>query len=212
MPPLMIAMLMTASCTFPLHQGTGALNGLQSCLASVQSWMSTNKPKLDLDKIEFLLIGNECQWSEYPFMFPIELLGVKTNPAKSARNLGVICDKHFTLHSHISAVCSSCFYYIRDLWPIRCHLYLHSAKLLATALVSSRHNYCNSLLYGISDIDLTRFQCVQDQLASLMTKSPFTRRVPPLRSLHWLPVRFKILFKINLLACKALCKKQPVYF
>ena len=69
-------------------------------------------------------------------MFPIELLDVKTNPAKSAWNLGVIFDKNFTC-SHISAVCSSCFYHMRDLWRIRHHLDLDSAKLLATALVSS---------------------------------------------------------------------------
>ena len=42
---------------------------------------------------EFLLIGNEPQRSKYLSMFPIELLGVKTNPAKSARNLEVIFDK-----------------------------------------------------------------------------------------------------------------------
>ena len=62
-----------------------ALNSLQSCLASVQSWMSTNKLKLNPDKTEFLLIGNERQRSKYLSMFPIELLSVKTNPAKYAR-------------------------------------------------------------------------------------------------------------------------------
>ena len=177
-----------------------ALNGLQSCLASVQSWMSTNKLKPNPDKTEFLLIGNEGQQSKYPSMFPIELLGVKTNPAKSARSLGVIFDKNFTFRSHISAVCSSCFYDMRDLRRVRHHLDLDSAKLLATALVSSRLHYCNSLVYGIADIDLTRLQRVQNQLARLVTKSPpFTRRIPLLRSLNWLPVRFRILFKINLL-------------
>ena len=35
------------------------LNGLQSCLGSVQLWMSTNKLKLNPDKTEFLLSGNE---------------------------------------------------------------------------------------------------------------------------------------------------------
>ena len=87
--------------------------------------------------------------------FPIELLSVKTNPAKSARNLGVIFDKNFTFRSHISVVCSSCFYHMRDLRRIRPHLDLDRAKLLATALVSIRLDYCNSLLYGIADIDLT---------------------------------------------------------
>ena len=59
-----------------------ALNGLQSCLASVQSWMSTNKQKLNPDKTEFLLIENERQHSKYLSMFPIGLVDVKTNPAK----------------------------------------------------------------------------------------------------------------------------------
>ena len=120
--------------------------------------------------------------------------------------------KNFTFRSHISAVCSLCFYHMRDLRRIRCHLDLDSAKLLATALVSSRHDYFNCLLYGIADIDLTRLQRVQNQLARLVTKSPsFTRSIPLFRSLHWLPVRFIILFKINLLTYKTLREKQPVY-
>ena len=103
---------------------------------------------------------------------------------------------------------------MRDVRHIRRHLDLGSPKLLATALVSSSLDYCNSLLYGIADIDLTRLQRVQNQLAHLVTKSPpFTRitRIPLLRSLYWLPVRFRILFKINLLTCKTLREKQPVY-
>ena len=78
-------------------------------------------------------------------MFPIELLGVETNPAKSARNLGVIFDNNFTFRSHISVVCSPCFHHMQDLWRIRRHLDPDSAKLLATALVSSLLDYCNSL-------------------------------------------------------------------
>ena len=95
-------------------------------------------------------------------MSSIELLGVKTNPAKYAQNLGVIFDKNFTFLSHISAVCSSCFYHIRDLRRIRRYLDLDSAKLLATALVSSRLDYCNSLLYGIADSPLMLRNCFVD--------------------------------------------------
>ena len=69
-------------------------------------------------------------------------------------NFEVIFDKNFTFRSHISAVRSSCFYHMRNLQRIRSHLDLKRAKLLATALVSSL-DYCNSLLYGITDIDHT---------------------------------------------------------
>ena len=42
--------------SFSSGDSAAALNGLQSCLASVQSWMRTNKRKLNPDKTEFLLI------------------------------------------------------------------------------------------------------------------------------------------------------------
>ena len=97
--------------SFASGDSAAALNGLQSCLASVQSWMSTNKLKLNSDETDFLIIGNERQCSKYLPMFFMELLGVNTNSAKSARNLGVIFDKNFTFRSHICGVCNSCFYH-----------------------------------------------------------------------------------------------------
>ena len=51
--------------SFASGDSAAALNGLQSCLASVQSWMSTNKLKLNPDKTEFLLIWKERQWKKY---------------------------------------------------------------------------------------------------------------------------------------------------
>ena len=122
--------------SFSSGNSAAAVNGLQSCLASVQSWLSTIKLKLNPDKAEFLLIGNERQWSKCLSIFPKELLGVGTYPAKSARNLGVIFDKNCNFCSHIPAICTSCIYHIRDLQRIRRHLDLDSAKLLANALIS----------------------------------------------------------------------------
>ena len=172
---------------------SGVCSRLQSCLASVQPGMSTNKVKLNPQKPEFLLIGNERQRRKFLSMFSIALFDNKSNPAKSARNLGVIIDKNFTFHSHVSPVCSSCFNHIRNLRHIRRHLDLDSAILLATALVSSNLDYCNSLLYGIADTDLTKLPHFQNQLALVVTTSPFTHNVLLLRSLHWLPVNFRIL-------------------
>ena len=164
--------------SFSSGDSAEALNCLQSCFASIQSWMSTNKLKLNQNKTEFLL-RNERQQRKYHSLFPIELVRVNNNPAKSYRNLGVLFDHKFTFQSHIPAVCSSCFYHIRDLCHIRCSIDLHSAKLLSTAPVSSRLDYCNPLLYGIADTDPnetpTRFQRVKNQLTCILTKlTPLT--------------------------------------
>ena len=89
---------------------------------------------------------------------------------------------------------------------------MDGAKLLATSLVSSDLDYCNSLLYGIADTELTKLQHVQNRLAHVVTESPpLACCVPLLHSLHWLPLKFEILFKINLLTYKTLNEKQPVY-
>ena len=182
--------------SFASRDSAAVLNGLQSCLASVQSWMSTKKLKLNPEKTNSSLLGKTDSGVNTSLCFQFELLGV-------------IFDKTFTFLSHISVVCNPCFYHMRD--PRR-HLDLDSAKLLATAPVSSRLDYCNSLLYGTADIDLTSLQRVQNELARLVTKSsPFTHSIPLLRSLYWLPVRFTILLKINLLTFKTLREKQPVY-
>ena len=126
--------------------------------------------------------------------------------------LGVIHNKNFNFRSHMSAICSACFYHIRDLWLICRYLDLNKAKLLADALVSSHLDYCNSLLSSIADTDLTKLQRIQNQLARVVTKSPpFTRGGPLLHSLQWLPVKFRVDFKICLLTYKTLSEKQRVY-
>ena len=103
--------------------------------------------------------------------------------------------QNFNFRSHISAICSSCIYHIRDLPCDQRHHDQKSAKLLANALVSSRLDYCNSLLFGIAETDLTKLQRILNRLARVVTKSPpFTRSVPLLRSLYWLPVKYRVHF------------------
>ena len=58
--------------SFALGDSAAPLNGLQSCLASVQSWMSTNKLKVNPDKTEFLLIGNSGVTAKSVFSSKIE--------------------------------------------------------------------------------------------------------------------------------------------
>jgi hypothetical protein len=124
----------------------------------------------------------------------------------------VVFDHNFNFRSHISSVCRSCFYHIRDLRRIRRHLSLENAKSLATSLVTSRLDYCNSLLQGIAAKDLLKLQRVQNCLARVVTKSGrFASSAPLRRSLHWLPISSRVQFKINFLTYKVLSTEQPSY-
>jgi len=56
--------------------------------------------------------------------------------------------------------------------------------------ISSRLDYCNSLLYGISSTLLRRLQSIQNAAARLVTGAKkFDHITPVLRELHWLPIR-----------------------
>ena len=101
--------------SFASGDSTSTLNGLQPCLGSIQSWMLMDKLEMNPDNTEFLLIGNKWQWSKYLSMFPIELYGVKTNPANLLRILGwfstnILPSTHIYQQSvaHVFTICRIC--------------------------------------------------------------------------------------------------------
>jgi len=68
--------------------------------------------------------------------------------------------------------------------PYTTLLYLFSvSKTITTTLITSRLDYCNSLLYNISSKDIGKLSCVQNCLAKVVT---WSLSVSLLKSLHWL--------------------------
>ena len=133
-------------------------------------------------------------------------------PTDSERNLGVEFDKDFNFRKHKSKVCRSCYYHIRDLRRFRRCLTAAVTKTIATSLVSSKLDYCNSILYNIPYREINKVQSVQNCLARVVTRSPrFSSVTPLLKSLHWLPVQFRIKHKICTLTYKVIHSCQPVY-
>ena len=70
-------------------------------------------------------------------------------PSQAARNLGVTFDSSLDFKDHISSVCRSSSYHIRQLRQVRSSLDENSAIILANSLVQSKLDYCNSLYLGL---------------------------------------------------------------
>ena len=174
--------------------------------------MADNKLLLNPTKTEFLLLGLPSQLKKFDSLNTFLFGDTEIHASSSARNLGVVLDCNLTFSKHIDAVCRSAHYHIRDLRRVR-HLVPSTALVpLANALVSSRLDYCNALLSGISKSNLTRLQRIQNCLARAITKTPKYEHIKPvLKGLHWLPVEQRIDFKIALLVHKSLHSGQPSY-
>ncbi len=173
--------------------------------------MFKNKLKLNPDKTEFLVIGNTCHRSKFHGKFPISILNNSISPSKTAKNLGVTLDQDFNFTCHVNQTIRTCNYHIREIRRIRHLLDMDSAISIANALVSSRLDYCNSLLYGLPKKQIYKLQLVQNSLARVVTRSPkkYTSCTRLREQLHWLPINSRIHFKINVLVFKALIHNNP---
>ena len=126
----------------------------------------------------------------FPDTFPQSI-----TPAASVLNIGVTFDENFNFKQHISKTCCFCFYHVRDLRRTCRFITLSVAKTIATTLVSSRLDYCNSLLYNIANKDVAKLQCVPNCLPRVVTRSRrFSRSVPLLKSLYALSHHFQDLY------------------
>src|SRR6218665_1466770 len=84
--------------------------------------------------------------------------------------------------------------------------------MILIGLVTSKLNYCNSLLYGTSESNLNKLQRVQNDLARVVLRAPWRCHAPHLlRDLHWLPIRFRITYKVVLMTYKVRHSKEPSY-
>src|SRR6266403_5915134 len=150
---------------------------------------TSNRLSVNPSKTEFLLIGTPQQRSKLTSS-TLTFQATPLSTVSSCRNLGVILDNDLSFKRHISSICSSSFYHIRQLRQIRSSLDRNSAIVHANSLVSSKLDYCNSLFYGLPDLSLHRLQIVQNALARVVV--PTARRAhhisPTLRSLLWLSI------------------------
>ena len=77
-----------------------------------------------------------------------------------------------TFSQHISAVSISCFYRIRDLRLIRNTIDHNTACTIATSLIHSKLDYCNSLLLNLPSTQTKPQQFVLNAAARVVTKTP----------------------------------------
>ena len=105
-------------------------------------WMDVNELKLNHNKTEIMLIHSKYHTS--PLLSYFSMGNERLTTTATARSLGVVLDDNM----HVSDICRSLFNQLRNLSKIRKYLNQESSKIAVCAFITSKLNYCNSLLYG----------------------------------------------------------------
>jgi Reverse transcriptase (RNA-dependent DNA polymerase) len=152
---------------------------LESAIAKVSLWMSANLLILDPSKTEFLLVGLPKQLSKIENPSISMTPTIVLSPVSSARNLGVLFDSNLSLSDHISSTIKSCLFHVRDLRRLRPIFDKTTAHNVATALIHSKLDYCNSLFLNLPANQLDRLQLVLDSAARAVTNTPKSHHITP---------------------------------
>ena len=125
-----------------------AKSKIEECVRELDEWLTMNKLKLNSDKTEILVFS--ARHLPSPSLSYINVCDDVIGLSTKARNIGIIMDSNVTMESQVSTICKSGFYYLRKISKVRKYLILKSAEILVHALVTSRLDFGNALLHGLS--------------------------------------------------------------
>ena len=170
--------------------------------------MITNNIKINDSKTEFIVFRSP--------QLKCRLSGLSVNVGESmitqsskVRGFGVIFDQFLNFDDHITAICRSTHFHIRNIGNISNLLSYDACSTIIHALISCLLDYCNSILYNVPRSKTDRLQRLPNQCARILTKSP--RITPVLKKIHLLKIQDKIIYKILMLTYKSYYNMAPPY-
>ena len=187
-----------------------AVSSMQMAIDDIRAWYAANMLKLNDDKTEMLVIGSK--YRTIPKLPDLNVGSTVITPGEHVRNLGVIMGTKFTTEPHVTKIMQIAFLKIRQILYYRKFLTPSAAKTLIHAYITSRLDYCNGLLYGLPTNLVAKLQSILNTAARLVTKTRKYEHITPVMiNLHWLPIQYKIQFKLLLLTYKSLHGLAPSY-
>ena len=183
------------------------------CIDDVNGWMASNRLKLNPAKTEFIWCSTPRMTHHVDYMTPFVVDGATIASAKSVKLLGVYIDSELSMTRHVSSTVSSCFFQLRRLKAVRRSLPLEAAKTVISSFVTSRVDYCNGLLAGITQRQADRLQSILNASARLLFGGTKRDHITPLirDKLHWLRFNQRVTFKLCVLVYKSLHGYAPNY-
>ena len=184
---------------------------LIQCIDEIRALMLLHQLKLNDNKTEFMVLQSSHNLRVHGSP-TLQLSQLTLTSTDTAWNLGCFFDRHMQLDRLVSSYCSSAYYHLRTISNIRHLLTLDACHAAVRSLVLSRLDYCNALLGGLNNRQLDRLQRAQNSAARVVYRVRQRDHITPtFRTLHWLPIRMRISFKICTYMFKAIHGLGPEY-
>ena len=197
--------------SFNISELNSTCRQMESCISDLSSWMTSNFLKLNGEKTEILLFSSRFNKVDRS-LGALNIGGTTVRTSPLVRNIGAFFDSSLSLESHVNQICRSSYLHLRNLGAIRKYLTPSTAACVAHAFISSKLDYLNALLHNLPDRLLNKLQRIQNTAARIVSQTKRTDHITPvLSSLHWLPVRARIDFKICVIVFRALHGLAPAY-
>ena len=189
-----------------------SIERLETCSCAVRDWFALNGMLLNPDKSEVLLVARKVVANKFANGSGVAVAGSDITFSVKLKSLGVTIDQTLSFDQYVRDIVKTSNFHIKALRHVRPLLNKTVANTIACSIVSTRLDYCNSLLYGTSVTNIAKLQRVQNSLARVVAGAKRSDHITPvLRDLHWLPVTQRITYKIALLTHKVRQQSQPQY-
>ena len=170
-----------------------------------------DKLMLNDEKTEFILIGTRQQLVKVD-IDSLCVCHTAILPSSEVRNLAGWFANQLKMVTQINQTCKAAFFHIFNIRRIRKFRSFNTVQTLVNAFVISRLDYCNNIFFGLPNTELQNLQRIQNTAARLICNmNKFDHITPILVKLHWLPVRYRINFKILLITFKVIHGLAPKY-
>ena len=184
---------------------------LPELMDNITKWMNLFFLKINPDKTEIILfIPNSL--NDIPTINgAIFNTGTCIRFSNKVTNLGVTLDRFLNFDSYINSTVAYCYKLLKDVSSIRGLITQQQTEMLVHSIISSRLDYCNSLLYGLKKSSIDKFQKVQNAAARVVLKLRKHESIrQKLINLHWLRINERISFKLLVFIYKCLNSMAPV--
>ena len=196
----------------PLLKYTDTVGKIKACFHEVEGWMKANYLKMNASKTEVLYIGKPHFHSLFNLSISLGEECYISSANGCMESLGVHFNGVMSIRWMVSEIVKVCNFNLKKISTFRYILSIKHKLLLIKSHVLSKIDYCSILLVNAPANQLNRLQSVLHKairFAHSLKKRDSVSNY--LKDAHFLPVKFRLMYKSCLFAFNMLHGNCPHY-